>query len=354
MVKLHKHTQTALQIAVLALLVGGIFGYGIRLFFEPRQQSVAIATPKVSPRLASAGNLAYPITIPAQRSRTYPGGIISSEGDVGIRDGYSLSKISYPSDGYKIYALVATPDSPRPLRGYPVIILAHGYTNPANYRTDGPEYAEYIAAFARRGYLVVKPDFRGYGQSWGTPRGAYFSSDYTADVLNLTASLGNIESADANKVAIWGHSMGGHVALDALTVLPQRFKAAVLASASIGKVEDMYYNWTPPSERANFDAQAEKKRVATLFGDPKQSPTFWDKLSPLNYASSIKTPIQLHHGLSDTVVPSRFSQTAAEMFAAHGVKTVLYTYPKAPHLFIGADRDLLIRRSTDWFDEYMK
>ncbi len=350
--KLNKHTRTAVQIAALALLVGGILGYGLQTLTEPIRE-VTVVAPAPTPRVVTGSSLAYPITIPAERARSYPGGYISPEQDLGIRDGYSLSKVSYPSDGYRIYALVATPASARPANGYPVIILAHGYTNPTAYRTDGPEYADYIAAFASHGYVVIKPDYRGYAQSWGTARGAYFSTDYTADVLNLATSLTRYPPVDASEMAIWGHSMGGHVALEAVTVAPKRFKAAVIASASVGTVDDMYYNWTPPSERANFDAQAEKKRVAALFGEPRQNPAFWAELSPLTYGTDLRTPLQLHHGLADSVVPARFSQEAADALTAKGANATLYTYPKAPHVFSGADEQLLIQRSLAWFDQYL-
>jgi dipeptidyl aminopeptidase/acylaminoacyl peptidase len=169
----------------------------------------------------------------------------------------------------------------------------------------------------------------------------------------LAASLNRYAPVNATQLGIWGHSMGGHVALDAVTVAPKRFKAAVTASASIGTVDDMYYNWVPPSERANVDGQAEKKRIAALFGEPKQSPTFWAELSPLTYGADLKTPLQLHHGTADAVVPARFSQEANDALVVRGANVALYTYPKAGHLYTGADKALVIERSLSWYNQYL-
>ena len=69
------------------------------------------------------------------------------------------------------------------------MIVSHGYIDPRTYVTDDSSYAQFIAAFARAGYLVLKPDFRGHGKSQGVAEGGYLSPVYTYDLLNLVSTL---------------------------------------------------------------------------------------------------------------------------------------------------------------------
>jgi dipeptidyl aminopeptidase/acylaminoacyl peptidase len=249
-----------------------------------------------------------------------------------------------------VYALVATPNGPRPIFGFPVVIVAHGYIAPDSYRTDGPEYMPYVQAMANHGYVVVKPDLRGHGQSWGVARGAYFSTDYNSDVLNLAASLRTYAPANAQSVGLFGHSMGGHIVLSALAAQPKRFKAAVIASGAVGDLDDMYYHWQTSSEAGTPAAALERQRVVKLFGAPQADSDFWKAVSPLNYAASITTPIQIHHGLTDAVVPPRFSQQLVAALTAAGHPPEYFTYAGTGHTYSGAAQADLIARSLQLFD----
>ena len=303
---------------------------------------------------AGSASFQHPLTIVAQRARPYLGGSFRVETDLGTGEGYRLSQVSYNSDGLRVQALMATPDSARPLLGYPVIILAHGYVSPVAYRTNGPEYQDTIRAFARAGYVVIKPDFRGYGGSWGSPSSAYYDTGDTADILNLANSLAAYPIVDAGNVGLWGHSMGGHVVLSALTVAPQRFKAAVIASAGIGTLSDMYATWHPQSDDENPVGAIARNRLVQLFGTPRANPAFWDSVSPLSYAKEIATPLQLHTGLLDRVVPPRFTDQASGILTAAGHAPALYHYLSGGHSYGGEDLRLLQSRSLELFNAHLR
>jgi len=332
---------------IAALLVVGGIGIG--------SQVSRLLAPKVSDETTSdvvSGQ--HQLTIPAQRNRTYPGGQLEVEQQYGQQPGYKLSRISYPSDGFQISGLMATPDSLRPFFGYPVIILAHGYMAASKYRTDGPEYRDYIRAFARAGYVVIKPDFRGLGSSTGVAQSGYYSASDNADLLNLAASLSFYHPVDASRVGLFGHSMGGHVALGAVTVAPNRFKAAVIASAGVGDIGDMYANWHPPSDVDNPEAAEDRRAITKLFGDPAHDPAFWTKVSPITYAAQITTPLLLSHGAADRVIPVRFTQQFSAAMTAAGHPTPTYIQPGAGHVYKGKDMTTLIAQSLALFDNYVK
>ena len=337
----------------LAVLVGGLAGYWARWLTGPPVQIVVNPTPSATPQPSPAVTaMPYPLTIPAQRSRRYLGGELHLDEDLGDRGGYRLSRVSYPSDGYRVYGLMATPTTLKPTFGYPVVIVVHGYHVPETYQTTA-DYLPEMQALATHGYVAIKPDLRGHGESWGVAHGAYYSPDYVADVLNLAASLPSDHLLNSRSVGLFGHSMGGYVAMMAATVQPKRFKAAVIVNGAVGDVDDMYYHWQAPSEIRTVSL-AERQRVVKLFGEPKQNPDFWHSLSPLSYAASISTPVQIHQGLADTTVPSRFALQMRDAFqVAH--RTADYcSYPGVGHVFTGAARAQLLERSLPFYDRYVR
>ena len=123
------------------------------------------------------------------------------------KNNYRQFLASYQSDGLKINALLTVPNGEKPENGWPAIIFNHGYIPPEEYKTT-ERYVAYVDGFARNGYIVFKPDYRGHGDSEGNPEGAYYSPAYTIDVLNAVASVKKFKDADPNKIGMWGHSMG--------------------------------------------------------------------------------------------------------------------------------------------------
>jgi uncharacterized protein len=338
--------------AAFAVGVGVILGYGARLVTAPVVTKLVAPVPSATPQpmpLVTADQ--YPLTIPAQRARRYPGGEIKVEEELGDQGGYRLSRISYPSDGYRIYGLMAMPTTSRPVLGYPVVLLVHGFMPPDAYRTTGPEYMPYMQALANHGYAVIKPDLRGHGQSWGLARGAYFSPDYNADILNLAASLRTHRALNPQAVGLFGHSMGGNVVLDSLVIAPQRFRGVIIASGAVGNMDDMFYRWRPSSEAGAPAAQIERQRVVKLFGGPRDQPEFWRTVSPLNYAASLTMPVQLHHGLADAVVPAGFSRQLAAALTAVDRTPQLHEYAGVGHTYAGASQALLLERSLAFLDQ---
>lgn len=338
-----------LATAMIGLAIGlvvrtALMAHGATPVAQHAQTPANSATPVSAPTTSPASDL-YSLAVPAQRARDYPGSKVTLEQAPVEGVDYRVSLVSYRSDGLKIYTQAVLPATPRPKHGYPVIILAHGYINPADYTTDEPFYTAFAVGLAKRGYLVLKPDFRGHGQSWGVPEGAYFSSGYVADILNLAASLPTYPEADSQKVALMGHSMGGHAALMAAIVRPAAFKAVVLAAPSAGQLTDMYDNWTAYSDFADPVTLGIRRRVVKLFGAPDSGSQFWREVDPYTYLTDIKAPVQIDHSTNDDTVPYRFSTELAEAMKAAKRPVSLETF-EAGHSFDGPARDALLDKAT--------
>lgn len=333
-----------------ALLVGLAIGLAARSLPWAPKVTVHAPSSRVVPTVTEVpASLAYPLTIEAQRARAYPGSSISPEGESLSGAGYTSKVISYRSDGLKIYALELTPTIAAPPKGFPVIILLHGYINPDKYLTTANDYLSYARAFASAGYVVLQPDLRGYGQSWGVAEGAYYSPGYTADVLNLVASLKGLPGINATRIGLWGHSMGGRIALNVLAVAPTKFRAGVIAAGAVGTTEDMFYHWRAGSDRLDPATAAIRQRVIKLFGEPHVNPNFWQKVSPYSVLSDIKTPLRLQVASDDRVVPAHFTTDLAEALRTAGSSPEFKVYPGGGHSFAGTVEGVVINDSLEFY-----
>ena len=305
--------------------------------------ALAAAAPERLPALA----------IDAMRQRDYPGSDLVIERALAPGSNYRQYVASYLSDGLKIFALLTVPNGAKPASGWPVIVFNHGYIPPTVYRTT-ERYIAYVDAFARNGYIVFKPDYRGFGSSQGTPVSAYYSPDDTVDVLNAVTTMQRYGSADPNRIGMWGHSMGGNITLRALVIDP-RIKVAVIWAGVTATYYDMLYNWHPPAADRpppSFAGGARQTYLAK-YGTPDQNKAFWDSISPMAYLADITAPIQIHHGTADVEVPLQFSQTLASDLKAAGKPVELYTYAGSDHN-ISQGFNLAMSRSVAFFDQSLK
>ncbi|MCA1554884.1 MAG: alpha/beta fold hydrolase, partial [Chloroflexi bacterium] len=183
--------------------------------------STPTATPTITPTPTP-----HPLTIIHMRGQTYPGSDLTIEQTLAPGFNYSRYIASYLSEGLKLYALLTVPRGVKPANGWPVVVFNHGYIPPSEYRTT-ERYIAYTDAFSRNGYIVLKSDYRGHGDSEGRPSSAYSSPAYTVDVLNAVASIKRFKDADSNRIGMWGHSMGGQITLRAM-VVSKDIKAGVI------------------------------------------------------------------------------------------------------------------------------
>lgn len=328
-----------------AVLIVGTLAFGLfRVTVGGTSPASALATPAASHRpspSAAATPTVYPpgdLAIAALRARSYPASTLVTVRSDGDRGGFVDSIVSFQSDGLREYALMSIPDGRRPARGWPVVIINHGYSDPATYQTDGSPYSQFVAAFAHAGYMVLKPDYRGHGQSQGVASGGHLSPVYAYDLLNLVSTLRADSRVDATRIGLFGHSMGGHEVLRAL-VVAKDIRAAVLLAGVVGSMYDVFYNWpqpqNPPPAAKPIPLQVGvENTVITEHGTPATNAAFWDSASAINYVDSIGAAVQIDQDVGDTVVPKLFSDHLAAALRAAGKMVQYNTYPGDDHQFL--------------------
>jgi dipeptidyl aminopeptidase/acylaminoacyl peptidase len=296
----------------------------------------------------------HPNSIVALKARAYPGSQINLVRQLANGVNYRQWVASYQSDGLKILALLTIPNTKAPKVGFPVIVFNHGYIPPEQYRTT-EKYLAYQAGFAKNGYIVFKPDYRGHGFSEGKSSSAYTSPGYTVDVMNAISSVKNLKEANPDRVGLWGHSMGGYLTLRAL-VLGSGARAAVIWGGVVAPHLEVvkFWNSRPRAENARYRRYAaEREKLYKTFGSPTENPAFWNAMSANTFITKPLAPIQLHHGLSDTVVPVEFSRILNAELKSVKSPVELYTYPRNDHN-LSQSFGVAMQRSVAFFDRYLK
>ncbi len=283
-----------------------------------------------------------PFFIETLRARAYEGGTIELVALLAQTEAFDRYLIRYPSDGLTITGYANIPHGEGP---FPVVVLNHGYFDPAVYRTG---YGTIRAAdtLARAGFLTIASDYRQYAGSDSGPND--FRMGYVVDVLNLLASLPTLPQADASSVGVWGHSMGGGITINVLVIRPEWVDAVVLYGPMSG---DMADNWRHIRRMWN---RPEMERLAAQYGGPDERPDAYRKMSAIEYLEWVQAPVQIHHGTHDEQVPFAWSERLRDALRAAGKEVEFFAYPGAPHNFQGETWDLFMARVQAFFETHLR
>lgn len=134
--------------------------------------------------------------------------------------------VTFSSEGADLRGWFYVPDSKPP---WPLVIMSHGFSATRHMTAD--EYAEVLHA---AGLAVLLYDHRGFGDSDGEPRlqlNPWIQARGYRDAISYGRSL---EGVDASRVAIWGDSFSGGVAV-AVAGIDGRVAALVVQVPAIGR-----------------------------------------------------------------------------------------------------------------------
>lgn len=290
------------------------------------------------------------LTIPYLREKNY-GGVLGEKKKYQDKSNYISYLTSYSSEDLKINGLLTIPKGDSPVGGWPAVVFVHGYIPPTLYKTT-EKYLEYVDYLAKSGLVVFKIDLRGHGESEGEPGGAYYSSDYVVDVLNAYSALQKSGFVNANRIGLWGHSMGGNVVFRAAAAKKDIPKVIIWAGAVYSYTDMAKYGIQDNSYRPMGMTAARQKRRQELFdtyGEFGESNDFWKKVVGLNYLEGVKTKFAVHHAVDDNVVNIGYSRDLVEELRKKSVDVELFEYKNGGHNIGGTSFTSAIKQSAEFF-----
>lgn len=316
----------------------------------PLQPTAVTALPTLAPTPAPV--IPYPsltldpyasLSISELANRKYGGGQLQIADTMETNEYFTRYAINYPSDGLTIHGFMSVPTEGS---RFPVVIMLHGYVDPAQYQTLDytTRYADHLA---EAGYLVIHPNMRGFPPSDEGPDG--FRVGLAIDVLNLVAIIreqsqdptGYLRRADTEDINLWGHSMGGGVALRVITVNNAPYlRSAVLYGAMSGDETRNYQKILQWS-----DGEVGEFELAAPAG-------ILEAVSPIYHLERVQAPVSLHHGTEDNVVPPEWSNDLCLRLQLLSRPVECFTYEAMPHTFRGSSDQLFMERAAAFFDRY--
>jgi uncharacterized protein len=222
--------------------------------------------------------------------------------------------------------------------------MLHGYVEADSYNILAYT-ARYADQLARAGYLVLHPNLRNFppSDSGDNP----FQTGYVVDTLNLIGVIqrqgglsGPLEKANPAAVGLWGHSMGGGIALRA-SVLAPRVQAVVLYAP-------LSTDSHKHTAHLRFEHSSDQDGRETTIPEADLR-----RISPLYHLDRIVAPLSIHHGEEDVQVPPAWSIDLCDQLTILRKPVECFIYPDQPHIFWGESDHLFMQRTQDFLDRYL-
>lgn len=277
--------------------------------------------------------------------------------------------VNIPATGFNLGATLTLPHRGAP-SGAPsgppavaermpaVILLASEAANERDGVVGGIAVLGQLAgALADAGFLVVRYDKRGHGQSGGRPEAATLT-DHAEDALAVFRWLSNRRDVDRDRIALVGHNEGAWTALLAATREGDVAAVVSIAAPSIPGAERVLERQRhvldrmnlSPAERVDRIEQQRRINAAVATGKGwetlppevrKQADTPWFQsflaFDPARVTQNVRQPVLFIHGDLDAEVPVSHVDRLAELAQKGRSRAVaVVTVREVNHLLVPA------------------
>ncbi|MDP9417115.1 MAG: alpha/beta fold hydrolase [Actinomycetota bacterium] len=304
---------------------------------EPGTTPTNVATKRAQPP--------HPVSLPALMRKRYDGRDLRVGRVLARTTAYTQHFVTYRSGKLRISGILNVPAGDGP---FPVLVLAHGYIDPAVY-TNGQGLKREQDYLAREGYVVLHTDYRNHAQSDDDPGNEVeLRLGYTEDVVNavLAVKRSRLPYLDRERIGLLGRSLGGGIVYNVLAAKPGLVDAAVAFAPVSADAVDNFERWTrgePGRERLT-------RQIIGRYGAPERNRSFWRGVSAITYFDRVRDPLLIHHGTADDTCPIRWSRRAHEALRDKGKDVRLLTYDGEGHAF-GPQWPTSMRRTVAFFEK---
>jgi hypothetical protein len=275
--------------------------------------------------------------------------------------------VKIPGNGFSLAGTISRPTA-TVMKRLPAVVLVGGSgpTDRDETAFNIPIFGQLAGALADAGYLVLRYDKRGIGQSGGRAEAATLA-DYADDLRAAVKFMAERKDADTKRIAVVGHSEGGSVAM--LAAAKEKRVGALVLVATIG-VTGAELNLEQVTHALNRSKQTDAEKQTTIALQKKiqaavLTGTGWEDIppalrkqadipwfqsflafDPAKVMSDVRQPILVVQGLLDTQVAAS-NADRLEALARARKKPAPVEVVKLPGI-----NHLLVPATTGEFDEY--
>ncbi len=278
-------------------------------------------------------------------------------GTAGLAQAETVEEITVQNGARAVPATVVVPDGEGP---FPAVVMNHGH---GGGRQENGGFGGIAEALAERGILTIRMDFPGSGDSQERFTEGYLSNMISDSNASLQYVLDNYP-VDAERLGIFGYSMGGRIAMTIGSAEDNPYRAMALLAPSADWGQEMMTGFLGGQEgfdKYYAEASGEKgfAEFVTQWGQTQELSKQWfDEMTeskPLELIGAYDGAMIVLYGDKDDVVPPAISEAVGAAYPA----ATLVEVPDADHGygFYSDQPDvtaLLEGTLADFFEENLK
>ena len=276
--------------------------------------------------------------------------------------------VHFNSSGLKLAGLLTTPDGHQAGQKHAAVVVLHGFGS----NKDGGISMAAAQLFASLGYITLRFDMRGCGQSEGQ-RGKVICMEQVQDTQAAIDFLQSRPEVDPDRIGVMGHSFGAAVAIYTAGIDPR--VAVCVSTGGWGDGEKKFRKQHASDEawKKFTDMMAEGRRrlargetmMVPRYDIVPIQPGLRNQLAPgsitefpyevvesmFNFRANevvgqiAPRPLLLLHPSNDTVTPT---EQSIDLFAHAGQPTDLHLFANTDHFILGEGNALVIDLVSGW------
>ncbi|MGM9794796.1 MAG: S9 family peptidase [Candidatus Aphodosoma sp.] len=253
--------------------------------------------------------------------------IIENKEIQALFDSYNFPKKEFidfnTSEGVHLHGWIVKPTNFDPSKQYPLVMVQ--YSGPDSQEALNRFRPDWELYLAMEGYVVACVDSRGTGAKGHEFRTCTYwnlGQKETVDQIEAAKYFGRQEFIDKDRIAIWGWSYGGFMALNCLTYGNGVFKAGI----SVAPVTDWRLYNTAYTER--------------FMATPQLNDLGYGASNLIDKANKLKGKLLICHGTADDNVHIQHTMLYVEQLVKAGKQFEMQIYPNKNHSILGADTRL--------------
>lgn len=223
---------------------------------------------------------------------------------------------------------------------YPVIVSVYGGPHAQRVTNAWSPRDLYLHYLVQQGYLVFQLDNRGSynrGKAFEDPIYKKLGDVELRDQIRGVEYLRGLPYVAADKVAIYGHSYGGYMAIMAM------FKAGDYFTAGV--------SGAPVTDWALYDTHYTERYL----GHPADNVQGYSDSAVFPYADGLKGNLLIYHGMADDNVLFTHSTKLYKQLQDKGLMFDMMNYPGSKHSMFGQPVQTHLHKSiTQFFDRHLK